>query len=117
MPSSSKKQRAYIFYLRGKYKNKENTPEKYKFIWDDEWKKVEETMLQTYKSKYSEEDLKSHEIEKLYLRYWNWFEMKINQIRESDLEEKEAYRSSYHDKPWDTYYSGSLFTVEVPIPI
>lgn len=45
MPSSSEKQRKYIFYLRGKYKNKKNTPKKYSFIWDKDWEKVQEKYI------------------------------------------------------------------------
>jgi predicted nucleotidyltransferase len=37
MPVKSKAQQKYIFYLRNKYENKTNTPEKYKWIWKDEW--------------------------------------------------------------------------------
>jgi hypothetical protein len=37
MPSKSVKQRNFILHLRSKYKNPKNTPEKYKWIWDDEW--------------------------------------------------------------------------------
>lgn len=43
MPSSSEKQRNYIFYLRGKYKSKENTPEDKSWIWDEGWKIVKES--------------------------------------------------------------------------
>jgi hypothetical protein len=45
MPSSSEKQRNYIFYLRGKYKSKENTPEDEKWIWDSGWNKIKEAQL------------------------------------------------------------------------
>jgi hypothetical protein len=40
MPSSSEKQRRYIFYLRGKYKTESDTPEDKKWIWDSGWEKV-----------------------------------------------------------------------------
>ena len=40
MPSQTTKQRNYIFYLRGKYKNKSNTPEDQKWIWDSGWEKI-----------------------------------------------------------------------------
>lgn len=43
MPSKSNLQRKFIFYKRDKYKTKKNTPEKWKWIWDEEWETVEET--------------------------------------------------------------------------
>jgi len=53
MPSKSIDQRNYIFSQRGKYKSKENTPGNMKWIWDDEWKKIESkgdyTMFKLYK--------------------------------------------------------------------
>jgi len=45
MPSSSIKQRNYIFYLRNKYKNKSNTPSKYSFIWDSSWEQIAERYI------------------------------------------------------------------------
>ncbi len=42
MPSHSEKQRRWILYLRNKYKTKENTPKKLKWIWHDDWLKVDE---------------------------------------------------------------------------
>ena len=42
MPSHSQKQRRWIFYLRGKYKSKADTPQKWKWIWEDDWTKIEE---------------------------------------------------------------------------
>jgi hypothetical protein len=47
MPSSTEKQRNYIFYLRGKYKSKENTPEDEKWIWESGWEKVKENKIRT----------------------------------------------------------------------
>jgi len=49
MPSKSKKQRNWIFHLRGKYKTQKNTPEKYKWIWEKEWEQIEEDRLKRYK--------------------------------------------------------------------
>jgi len=40
MPSSSEKQRKYVYYLRNKYKSKSKAPEKYKWAFDDEWLKL-----------------------------------------------------------------------------
>lgn len=37
MPVKSQKQAKYIYHLRGKYKDKAHTPEKYKWVWGDEW--------------------------------------------------------------------------------
>jgi hypothetical protein len=42
MPSSTEQQRKFIFAKRGQYKSKENTPDKWKFIWDNDWEKVQE---------------------------------------------------------------------------
>ena len=49
MPSKSQKQRRWIFYLRGKYKSKENTPKKYKFIWEKSWEEISEEYETTSK--------------------------------------------------------------------
>lgn len=49
MPSSSEKQRKYIFYLGGKYKTKSDTPEKFKWIWDSGWESIEEDHIERYK--------------------------------------------------------------------
>jgi hypothetical protein len=48
MPSSSEKQRRFIFTLRGKYKNKSNTPEKDQWIWEKGWEKVESIIKRIY---------------------------------------------------------------------
>lgn len=37
MPAKSESQRKMIFAKRDQYKTKENTPKKYKFIWDKDW--------------------------------------------------------------------------------
>ena len=37
MPFKSDKQRKFIYYLRGKYSTKKNTPKKYKWIWAEDW--------------------------------------------------------------------------------
>jgi hypothetical protein len=42
MPSSSVAQRNYIFYLRGKYKTKDKTPKKEKWIWEKGWEQIKE---------------------------------------------------------------------------
>jgi len=49
MPSKSTKQRNYIFFLRGKYKSKENTPESQKWIWDQGWLKIKEDNMSVKK--------------------------------------------------------------------
>jgi hypothetical protein len=61
MPSSSTKQRNYIFYLRGKYKDKSSTPEKDKWIWDSEWETVKE-MERYIPFNFEEEDLDERSI-------------------------------------------------------
>lgn len=43
MPAKSKKQQRYIFFLRNKYKTKDKTPKKFKWIWDKEWEHIEES--------------------------------------------------------------------------
>ena len=45
MPSSTEQQRKFIFAKRGQYKSKENTPDKWKFIWDKDWEKVQERYI------------------------------------------------------------------------
>ena len=63
MPSRSEAQRKMIFAKRSKYKTKENTPDKYKFIWDKGYEnkgelpeKVEESLFRKYINRiYSEE--------------------------------------------------------------
>jgi len=55
MPSQSEKQRAYIFHLRGKYKNKSNTPSDQQWIWDKGWEDIkEECCMKRYKRYFSE---------------------------------------------------------------
>ena len=44
MPSSSTAQRNYIFYLRGRYKTKDKTPEKDKWIWEKSWEEIKESI-------------------------------------------------------------------------
>lgn len=51
MPSKSRQQQKYVFYLRGKYKTKENTPDKFKWVWDSGWKKLEENIFDKYLDK------------------------------------------------------------------
>ena len=41
MPAKSIKQMRWIRYLRDKYKSKDKTPDKWKFIWDKDWEKLE----------------------------------------------------------------------------
>lgn len=45
MPSKSVKQRNLIFAIRNKYKDKKNTPKKWKWVWGDEWLKVESYIM------------------------------------------------------------------------
>lgn len=37
MPAVSQSQRGLIFSKRNKYKSEENTPKKWRWIWDSEW--------------------------------------------------------------------------------
>jgi hypothetical protein len=55
MPSTSEKQRKYIFYLRGKYKTKTDTPESEKWIWDSGWNTVKEKYIKFFKESTSKE--------------------------------------------------------------
>lgn len=50
MPFRSNKQRRYIYYLRGKYSNKKNTPKKFKWIWSEDWGVVSENKVYKFKS-------------------------------------------------------------------
>lgn len=45
MPSSSEKQQKMIFAKRDQYKSKENTPDKWKWVWDSGWGKVKERYI------------------------------------------------------------------------
>ena len=55
MPSQSEKQRAYIFHLRGKYKNKSNTPSDQQWIWEKGWEDIkEECFMRRYTRYFSE---------------------------------------------------------------
>ena len=42
MPAETRKQQKYIYFLRGKYKTKSDTPEKFKWIWDEGYSQVKE---------------------------------------------------------------------------
>lgn len=42
MPAKSRKQQKFIFAKRDEYGSKENTPEKWKWIWEKDWEKIEE---------------------------------------------------------------------------
>lgn len=44
MPAKSRQQQKMIFARRGMYKTKANTPDKWKWIWDKGWEKLEEEM-------------------------------------------------------------------------
>jgi hypothetical protein len=37
MPAKSQQQMKFIFFLRNKYKNKKDAPDKYKWAFDPEW--------------------------------------------------------------------------------
>lgn len=67
MPSKSEQQRKYIFYLRGKYKNKSDTPEDKKWIWDDNWTKIkkEESKMSTYNRFFKEDDQEENSLSEL----------------------------------------------------
>lgn len=45
MPSHSEKQRKFIYAIRNRYKKKKDTPKKWKWVWNDEWLKVQESVL------------------------------------------------------------------------
>lgn len=60
MPSSTERQKRYVYYLRDKYKDKASTPEKYQWVWNDEWltvKKEQRQQLTIWKSIYKEEEI------------------------------------------------------------
>lgn len=54
MPSHSKQQRNFIFAKRGKYKTKANTPDKWRWIWEDAWKKIKEDDIDNQFNEYIE---------------------------------------------------------------
>ena len=37
MPSTSEQQRKLVFAKRGQYKTKADTPDKWKWVWNDDW--------------------------------------------------------------------------------
>jgi hypothetical protein len=45
MPSKSRAQQKYVYHLRGKYKTRKDTPEKYKWVWDKGFETIEERTL------------------------------------------------------------------------
>lgn len=48
MPSKSRKQQKFIFAKRAQYKTKKDTPEKWKWVWEKDWEKIEEKLLYKY---------------------------------------------------------------------
>jgi hypothetical protein len=55
MPSSSEKQRNWIYYQRSQYKTKSNTPENMRWIWEKGWEEIEETKQhKIYKRRFGE---------------------------------------------------------------
>ena len=44
MPSRTNKQRRFIFAKRGKYKSSKNTPDNWKWIWNDDWTHVSDSL-------------------------------------------------------------------------
>jgi len=52
MPSHSEKQRKMIFAKRSQYKTKENTPKKWKWIWEKGWEKLEESLTSKFNNLY-----------------------------------------------------------------
>ena len=48
MPSKSEKQRRFIYAIRNKYKKKKDTPKKWKWVWNDEWLKIEENLITSF---------------------------------------------------------------------
>jgi hypothetical protein len=45
MPSKSEAQRKLVFAKRGQYGSKSKTPEDWKWVWNDDWTRVEESSL------------------------------------------------------------------------
>lgn len=48
MPAKSNKQLRFIYAKRGQYKNKKSTPSKWKWIWNDEWLHVRESIILSF---------------------------------------------------------------------
>jgi hypothetical protein len=69
MPSKTEKQRRYVYYLRDKYKDKSFTPQKYKWIWNDEWLQIKEELMKPYKRQFIEKT-QFNITNKLLLKYY-----------------------------------------------
>ena len=48
MPAKTEKQRRFIFAKRSQYKNKKQTPKKWKWIWGSEWIKLQESKVMNF---------------------------------------------------------------------
>lgn len=66
MPAKSKKQLKLIFAIRNKYKNKLKTPEKWKWVWDEEWSHLETPKILEF-NEFNE--FKDDEIDELCVYY------------------------------------------------
>jgi hypothetical protein len=49
MPSTSEKQRRFIWAKRREYKKKKSTPKKWKWIWKPEWVDLKESLILSFK--------------------------------------------------------------------
>lgn len=79
MPSSTEKQRSFIFAKRSEYGSKEKTPEKDKWIWEKGWEQVESFKRERYQKFFEDRKMKKITVE--YSDTEGEFEDLINYIK------------------------------------
>ena len=67
MPVTSKAQQGYIFGLRSKYKSEEETPEKYKWIWDSDYEKIPKNLPDKIQKEFTDYVLDSLQLNEMNL--------------------------------------------------
>lgn len=112
MPSSTEKQRNYIFYLRGKYKSKENTPEDEKWIWESGWEKVKESHYTKNQIKdilMNRLKFKTFDLTPTYAK-WIW-EVPENELQLNENKTRKKYIKFFHEstKTLKNYRHGTTF--------
>jgi hypothetical protein len=108
MPSRSERQRNFIFAKRGEYKTKSDTPEDWKWVWNDEWEKIEERFpIKRYKPLFESNKIiyfiratdKQEVQSKHYGDYWRFFKslkdlsnlIKSNQLYVAQKDKNDQY--------------------------
>lgn len=106
MPSSTEKQRRYIFFLRNKYGSKDKAPEKYKFAFEKGWEKLQKEnveFIKPYKRFFTEMSPPNVTYIKLTIKD----EIKKADLRlRSDREHKDYHRS--YKNYLEEYYDGEI---------